>query len=405
MSAIMDDFNEIGAEPVVGPVYATRTFALDLQHMVLTGLSYPQPALDGVNVAICQRSEHPAPAEDCMCGFYAYDQESTWWGAGGTAMSLRAVVELSGKIIVCERGLKAEKMRPVAVVTPEKGWHPSISASFRTNYPNVAVFDSEEHMLREFPVVPLVRETGDSGEPREAEEAVPRTPQGAVRTALRRGRTALSFPVPDFSSLLSGLLYHLLIIALLYVVTTLVGPPLTVVFVGLYALGRWTWGEPLRFVAASLLFFTVVSSAMDEITRWSLLRTVPEGWGAVVSALSRMSSDSPLTMISEDRLIGLMTGLGFCLLLRGFLSARRRVSRTMLVSAPPLGVAVWSASAVPGRKGAGRAGAVRHSLRRVEAIPARVEGPARRIPGVKTVGVDTDNDFPTANHNQEENHG
>lgn len=162
MAPTMPDFNGVsGPDPIVGSVYALRSFTVT-DDGVLVGVTYPQPALDGVNVATCGHlapmvgPSHEAPMEGCTCGFYAYDQQGT-----GTRPFSRsgadAVVELSGKIILCERGLKAARMKVVALALD-----PRTSAKTRAlveqNYPSTHPFLDEKAMLAEFPLSPISRE-------------------------------------------------------------------------------------------------------------------------------------------------------------------------------------------------------------------------------------------------------
>lgn len=179
----MEDFTEpVQAEPVVGEVVALRQFTVHADG-VLRGLLYAQPTLDGINVARCY-VRHPKPGHDvtapspgCRCGFYAYDYPQTWLpGTGGRVRAgstriVTAAVELSGRVIVCKRGLKAQKMRVIALT----GWtefnltddsafpvadsdeQPSLVSLLRAHYPDVEFFATQKDMLEAHPLAPTTQ--------------------------------------------------------------------------------------------------------------------------------------------------------------------------------------------------------------------------------------------------------
>lgn len=163
------DFDErMSAEPVVGEVLALRSFLIDPDTWTLGGLTFHQEIAPGVNVAQCGLVEadgHVAPEEGCLCGWYAYDEVRHWGGlAGGhphkpVGLEVSAVVRLSGKIIVCERGLKAEGMEVVAVAT-----EPSNASFIHGVLPGVEVFWDEASMLKRYPLQRLSRGDEDGGE-------------------------------------------------------------------------------------------------------------------------------------------------------------------------------------------------------------------------------------------------
>lgn len=170
--------------PVVGEVYAARVFVLDSTSCILTGLSYPQAILDGINVALCPNDTHDAdaPGDDCRCGFWAYDQPKTWWVDPETESGVvPAVVELTGKAVVGERGIRAQKMRVVAVVLPGDISHADRQV-FVANYPQVRLFASVKEMLTEFPLSDLVRPE-ETPEPKPRREFRPLL-KGALRACL-----------------------------------------------------------------------------------------------------------------------------------------------------------------------------------------------------------------------------
>lgn len=165
-----NDFDErMLAEPLVAEMLAFRSFQIDPLSQTLGGLSYHQEIASGVNVAQCahDREEgHVAPSEGCSCGWYAYDEIRRWNTTVGGAstspirplpMMVTGIVRLSGTIIVCERGLKAENMEVVALTV-----HPTNEPLVRQKFPHAQVFLDEELMLAAYPLTRLER--GDEGE-------------------------------------------------------------------------------------------------------------------------------------------------------------------------------------------------------------------------------------------------
>lgn len=94
----------------------------------------PQRSVQGNFTAYCHggygharlacKPDHPSPSLDCTCGFYAsyfpdtdFYKSSTWalssdgLGADPTWVTVRAVVEVSGKVIAGALGVRAEKIR------------------------------------------------------------------------------------------------------------------------------------------------------------------------------------------------------------------------------------------------------------------------------------------------------
>lgn len=165
------DFKEhITQDYLVGSVFAFRSFRIDPITRTLGGVAYHQEIAPGVNIAQCARhttdETHTAPQEGCTCGWYAYDEDRVWgnplrkrpstpWG-----LHVSAIVRLSGKIIVCERGLKAEYMEVVAVATD-----PSNANIVAECLPDVEVFFKEAPMLEKYPLQKLSR--GNEGREKE----------------------------------------------------------------------------------------------------------------------------------------------------------------------------------------------------------------------------------------------
>lgn len=163
--AEVPDFTEsTSVDPVVGEVLALRSFRIDPLTRTLGGLYFRQEVAPGVNLAQCGLTAsdggHTAPHAGCSCGWYAYDEVRHWIGSSPprrpVGWEVSAVVRLSGRIIVCERGLKAEGMEVVAVAVD-----PSCAGFIHDALPGVEVFADEASMLRAHPLQRLDREAGD----------------------------------------------------------------------------------------------------------------------------------------------------------------------------------------------------------------------------------------------------
>lgn len=169
---MLNDFTENSVDEyhVGRDLFAFRAFRIGGEPQTLTGLTFRQELAPEVNVAQCpfvdeddEESEHFAPAMGCSCGWYAYDERRHW--QKGTTTSRHGkpipgwatgVVRLSGRIIVCERGLKAEYMEVVALAV-----HPMDEFFVRSEFPDVKVFSDERKMLKQYPLERLPREKED----------------------------------------------------------------------------------------------------------------------------------------------------------------------------------------------------------------------------------------------------
>lgn len=103
----------------------------------------------GINQAVCHRrfmgttinGPHPAPLSNCTCGFYAcYHPDLAPYPATG-------VVEMSGRVILGTRGMRAEKARIVAHLAMWDEFAPLREKL----YPEVKWFGDTQDMLAEFP--------------------------------------------------------------------------------------------------------------------------------------------------------------------------------------------------------------------------------------------------------------
>lgn len=128
-------------------IYAIRRFTYDCYGDIV-GLTYRQPILKGVNQAQCGvRKDHQVPEVDCSCGFYcfdSYENEGSWMQ---NYQNFAAVVKVSGRVLVCPEGLRAERIEIVAV-------HDRVNAANELGVPNYTDF---EIMKSEFPLAELER--------------------------------------------------------------------------------------------------------------------------------------------------------------------------------------------------------------------------------------------------------
>lgn len=147
----MNNFNAIqtNSTDVIQDIYAARRFILEQtpSGLQLTGLTFKQPIVDGINIAACGAFDHEAPLAECTCGFYAYDDQESQFGIG-----IDAVVKLSGRIIVCHSGVRAERLEIVAIASPSEEIRDGL-----TEVTSAPIFDSREKMYAKFPVSKLKR--------------------------------------------------------------------------------------------------------------------------------------------------------------------------------------------------------------------------------------------------------
>lgn len=154
----MSGFDAVkGAENLSGDIYGLRTFRVT-PNGDLAGLTYKQPIISGLNRARCGAGrDHRAPSENCMCGFYALDEDNQLWADG-----VIAVVRLSGRILVCERGLRAEVLEIVALAEMGKPFADHLGLPW---------FTTRAEMLSVFPLTKISRPAApehDRVEPKKA---------------------------------------------------------------------------------------------------------------------------------------------------------------------------------------------------------------------------------------------
>ncbi len=97
--------------------------------------------------------EHDVPDRGCTCGFYGWYDPSGTEGAYGGAT---AVVAVSGRVVLGDRGFRAARARVEAVALPRPvRWQPRASRRARRalaeHYPEVAVYRSVREMVRAYP--------------------------------------------------------------------------------------------------------------------------------------------------------------------------------------------------------------------------------------------------------------
>jgi len=108
----------------------------------------------GRQVARCSTGAgHDAPARDCACGLYGWYDPSGTSGAYGGA---RAVIAVSGRVVLGDRGFRAGQARVAAVALPVPlRWQPRAAARSRrmlaARYPDVLVYGSARAMVRAHP--------------------------------------------------------------------------------------------------------------------------------------------------------------------------------------------------------------------------------------------------------------
>lgn len=88
---------------------------------------------------LAPRDRHPAPATGCTCGLYAYYRPST---VLPIPTAIFGVVSVAGRVILATRGMKAERMTILALVTDDE--------ALGRRY-GVPIYPSREALLSDFP--------------------------------------------------------------------------------------------------------------------------------------------------------------------------------------------------------------------------------------------------------------
>lgn len=350
-----DEFTEKGpADPIVGDVLALRSFRFDQDSQTLGGLSYRQEVAPGVNLAQCgtvgELDGHSAPHEGCTCGWYAYDEKRLWVGPPRGAL-VSAIVRLSGRIIVCERGLKAEGMEVIAVAG-EPLYADQISASL----PDVEVFYDQETMLKKHPLQRLPRGDEGNGMGAVEEEVTPNsTPSSRARKMPRVSvRTVVRYAVP----------------ALMAVAFTL---SLLVIASGLFPPGSLGGFGALVPLALLVVLSPVISLRRSSFSLIAYLALLTYGIAGSAEGLSGLVESSRLTG-TQVGVIGLVVyAVPLALLLRRILKPSLGYPAPAPVAAGAVSVGAIKGSAVLGVSGMGRTAFQRKSLpKKVKSV--HVEG-------------------------------
>lgn len=148
MNAVSDG----GVDQFFGDVYASRRFQLKVtaHGYLLVGVAFKQPIVDGINVSQCGRWDHPSPDPYCTCGFYAFDDAKSRVPTLGVTVD--AVVRLSGRTVIADHGVRAERMEIVAVSSSKPQIREKLQSIIKA-----AVFTSRDAMFDEYPLTKLER--------------------------------------------------------------------------------------------------------------------------------------------------------------------------------------------------------------------------------------------------------
>lgn len=135
----MSGFHGDAYEFAVGSARGLRTFKFRSGTKTgLRGPVVPKTWTDGENVSVCRYNPSHRFNENCTCGFYSYHDGSNEYH--NFFNSIPAVVENYGKVVIGDRGFRAEKSRLVAVVMPRDPksevapWHIRYGQSFGRDF-------------------------------------------------------------------------------------------------------------------------------------------------------------------------------------------------------------------------------------------------------------------------------
>lgn len=150
---MLNHFHSVDFDDVIPTdLYAVREF--HVYNGYLVGLSHPQAfAIDETNVAQCTKDHDSVPDPKCTCGFYVYDNPKYWWTTKPHALPdgvVKAVVRVSGKIVVCAKGLRAEELDIIALACNANTYLPE-------NCSELPVYNTVNELLSQYTVKPLDR--------------------------------------------------------------------------------------------------------------------------------------------------------------------------------------------------------------------------------------------------------
>lgn len=142
-----------GRALVPGTLRGYRSWRVTFDEGLLMAVNFDYTWQPGENHATCLdwpptfQTEHQAPQLNCTCGFYAcYSPATTQWGQ---AIPFMGVVELSGRMVLGTRGVRAERARIVASLQPY--WPARAAERIKDMYPDVKWFRNHEDMVEAFP--------------------------------------------------------------------------------------------------------------------------------------------------------------------------------------------------------------------------------------------------------------
>lgn len=150
----------------VSDAYCVRMFAIkrDWEGLpMIVGLNSSQEIIRGVNVSKCaatlepgaKEKSHDSPDKECTCGFYSYDNPKHWWRESFHKDGLpeidliKAVVKVSGQVIIQDYGVRSENIELVAVTH-----HPRQRGikELKEHFQDVQFFTNTREMLDKFPL-------------------------------------------------------------------------------------------------------------------------------------------------------------------------------------------------------------------------------------------------------------
>lgn len=152
---------ELEVELAVRDVRTRRIFTLS-SFGELTGLSHPQLLAEGVNVASCQATVpcNSSPGVDCTCGFYGYDADRWVDKRSSNALPessyVRAMVRLSGRLVVGQHGVRAAHMELLGYVLAPADRY--LLPKLVERYPSAKNFSTMKELYEAFPPTELERE-------------------------------------------------------------------------------------------------------------------------------------------------------------------------------------------------------------------------------------------------------
>lgn len=144
-----------GPEFVAGTIFGLRVFDVDFLGRIKSA-NQPHVWRPGWNTAVCHSPyghHSPVPARNCGCGIYAFSgvRGRRRWTDKDARHTILGIIEASGRVLIGERGFRAEKARIVALWD---GWTCHFGADVKAvkhNYPDIPFYTRKRAMLRAFP--------------------------------------------------------------------------------------------------------------------------------------------------------------------------------------------------------------------------------------------------------------